>query len=72
MTVLDAVKNKHYKIKSIDGDEKIKRRLFDMGFAVGSEIKMVRIAPFGKTILVEVRRNRFAIRDEIAKNISVE
>lgn len=57
------------KVKNIEGDERLAKRLSALGFTEGTEIKVKNFAPFGDPILVSVRGYDIAIRRNDAKNI---
>jgi len=48
------------------------KRLADLGIVVGARIKVVRKAPFGGPIEVEVAGSRFLIGRRLAERIIVE
>lgn len=56
----------------IDGDEHFARRLMDLGMTPGTEIALVRRAPFGDPIELIVRGSHFSIRRSEAARIHVE
>ena len=56
----------------IDGDEHFARRLMDLGMTPGTEIALVRRAPFGDPIELVVRGSHFSIRRSEAHRIHVE
>lgn len=60
------------KVVSVDGDDKIKRRLIDMGIVPDTVLKVLRFAPLGDPIEIEVLGYRLGIRKSIAKSITVE
>ena len=64
--------NKSGKIKNINCDEGIKRRLLDMGLVKGTEIMPILISPSGDPRAFLVRGTIIAIRKEDAKNIKIE
>ena len=49
-------------VKSVAGEGKIKRRLFDMGITPGAEILMRKRAPLGDPIEVTVRGYELTLR----------
>ena len=52
-------------IRSLGQDKKIARRLAQMGILPGSRLKVIRLAPFGKTIEVSIDQGQyFALRDD--------
>lgn len=59
--------NKNYKIVDINGGDKIKRRLLDLGF-VGTNVKILRKSSLKGVFLVELRNFVLSIkRNEISK-----
>ena len=59
-------------VRRIDGDEHFARRLMDLGMTPGTEIALVRRAPFGDPIELVVRGSHFSIRRSEADRIHVE
>lgn len=49
-------------VKSVSGEGKIKRRLFDMGIAPGADVKMRKKAPLGDPIEVTLRGYELTLR----------
>ena len=49
-------------VKSVSGEGKIKRRLFDMGITPGAEIYMRKRAPLGDPIEVTLRGYELTLR----------
>ena len=60
------------RIKKIEADGALRRRLFDMGITPSAEIVMRKSAPLGDPIEIVVRGYELAIRKDIAKKIVVE
>ena len=60
------------RVLRIDGDEHFARRLMDLGMTPGTEISLVRRAPFGDPIELIVRGSHFSIRRSEAAHIHVE
>lgn len=58
-------------IESIQGDEKLTKRLFALGCIEGTQIQLKRIAPLGDPIVINFRGFDLAIRKNDAKNISL-
>lgn len=52
--------------------DKIKRRLLELGFTSGQNIKLARKSLFGETFLVEIRGYCLSIRKSVAEYIFVE
>lgn len=59
-------------IASIQGDEKLSRRLLALGCTEGTEIVVKRSAPLGDPLIVSIRGFELAIRKLDAKNIFVK
>lgn len=49
-------------VKSVSGEGKIKRRLFDMGITPGADVKMRKKAPLGDPIEVTLRGYELTLR----------
>lgn len=64
-------KHKEYKIKNINTDEIIKRRLYDMGIINGAKIKILYISPSNKIKAYLIRDTIISIRNKDAKMIEV-
>lgn len=67
----DAKINTDYVITHIGGTA-LKRRLLDMGFTQGTKIKVLRLAPLGGALLVNIRGVTVALRKNAMDCISVE
>lgn len=59
-------------VKSVGGEGKIKRRLFDMGITNGAEIFLRKRAPLGDPIEVTVRGYELTLRKTEASCVSME
>jgi len=59
-------------IAFIRGDNKVLRRLLDMGLTPGTRIKVSRIAPLKGPVEIAVRGSKLALGDEIACNVFVQ
>lgn len=62
---------KEYKIKNINTNEIIKRRLYDMGIINGSKIKLLYISPSNRIKAYLVRDSIISIRNKDASLIEV-
>lgn len=56
-------------INTINGNDKLSKRLSALGLIQGTEIKLKRIAPLGDPLIVNLRGFDLAIRKKDAKNI---
>lgn len=64
--------NENGKVKKIEAEGKIKRRLFDMGVTPGAEIKLKKLAPLGDPIEVTIRGYELTLRKDEANKILME
>ena len=60
------------KIKSVTGEGKIRRRLFDMGVTPGAELTMRKKAPLGDPIEITIRGYELTLRKTEAEFVEVE
>lgn len=60
------------KIKSVKGEGKIRRRLFDMGLTPGAELIMRKKAPLGDPIEITIRGYELTLRKSEASCVEVE
>jgi DtxR family transcriptional regulator, Mn-dependent transcriptional regulator len=60
------------KIAFIRGDNKVLRRLLDLGLIPGTKIRVNRVAPLKGPVEIMVRGSRLALGDEIACNVFLE
>ena len=58
-------------VKSVSGEGKIKRRLFDMGITPGADVKMRKKAPLGDPIEFRVLNCNIGIRKKDAEKIFI-
>ncbi len=56
----------------VGGSGKVKRRMMDMGMVPGSEVEVVRVAPFGDPIEFSVKGYSLSLRKSEAADIEVE
>lgn len=59
-------------VKSVGGEGKIKRRLFDMGITPGAEILLRKKAPLGDPLEVTVRGYELTLRKTEAACVTME
>jgi ferrous iron transport protein A len=60
------------KITAIGAIGPLRRRLMDMGVLVGEEVTVVKVAPLGDPIEVNIKSYRLSLRKKEAQGISVE
>lgn len=59
-------------IKSVGGDGKIRRRLFDMGVTPGAEVYLRKKAPLGDPLEVTIRGYELTLRKTEAEVVIME
>lgn len=59
-------------VKKINCDDKITRRLYDLGLLENTKIFPIFSSPFGDPVAYEFRGNIIAIRNDDASNILIE
>ena len=62
----------HGTVIDITADEKIKRRLQDIGFIKGAEVLCAFKSPFGEPTAYRIKGTTIALRDEQSKNILIK
>jgi ferrous iron transport protein A len=60
------------KIKKIEGNDALRRKLLDMGLTKGTTLEVVKIAPLGDPVDVKVRGYQLSLRKEEARAILIE
>ncbi|MEW6209981.1 MAG: FeoA domain-containing protein [Acidobacteriota bacterium] len=71
MSLVEALKNRLYRIERLDGPEEECRRLLDLGLTPGEEASVVQSVPFGDPLVVVVRGMRIALRRREAAWIKI-
>lgn len=59
-------------IKQVEGEGRIRRRLFDMGVTPGAEVYLRKVAPFGDPIEITLRGYELSLRKVEAKSVVVD
>lgn len=73
MTLQNCDLKKYCKITKVDIDnEKLKLRLYEVGFFVGARVMVLNKSCFKQTLLVKVLDSCFAIKSNMAESIEVE
>lgn len=60
------------KVKKLNGEGAVKRRLMDMGFTNGCSIYIRKVAPLGDPIEVTIRGYELSVRKDDAECIEIE
>ena len=58
-------------VKAVDTSSPIGRRLIELGFRPGTELRVVRRAPLGDPTTYELRGSRFCLRRSEAQRVTV-
>lgn len=72
MTLDVAVPERKAVIKAFRVENAITKRLMEMGFIPGEVVKVLRYAPMGDPMLIEIMGSRISIRKKEASLIEVE
>ena len=59
-------------IHDVEGEDRLSRRLIDLGFWPGTRIEVVRRAPFGDPTVYRLQGYRIALRKDEARRVLVE
>jgi len=57
---------------SVGGEPRIRRRLLEMGFVSGTSVRVVRLAPLGDPMQIELHGYHISLRRSEARSIVVE
>lgn len=60
------------KVRKIEAEGKVKRRLFDMGVTPGAEIELKKLAPLGDPIEITIRGYELTLRKDEANKVLME
>lgn len=72
-TTLDQLKpGDEGKVKALNAQGQLRTRLMDMGMITGTTVTMVRKAPLGDPLEVEIRGYSLSLRKEEAKLVDLE
>ncbi len=59
-------------VKKVDGEGKLRRRIFDLGVTPGAEIYVRKVAPLGDPVEITIRGYELSLRKDEAKLVNVE
>lgn len=59
-------------VKKVDGEGRLRRRIFDLGITPGAEIYVRKVAPLGDPVEITIRGYELSLRKDEAKLINVE
>ena len=69
MTLKEAKIGQTVKVKKLDGEGAVKRRIMDMGITKGTDVYIRKVAPLGDPIEVTVRGYELSLRKADAEMI---
>ena len=72
MSICDLIPGEKAYIRSVEGNEKLVRRLLALGALEGTEVVLKTVAPFGDPLIINFRGFNLAIRKKDAKNIFIK
>jgi Fe2+ transport system protein FeoA len=67
----DLASGKKGRIKEIECQGPLKKKLLDMGVIPGTEVEVLKVAPLGDPIDVKVKGYQLSLRKEEAKHITI-
>ena len=59
-------------VDTVSGSGQLRKRVLDLGLTRGTEVKMIRIAPLGDPVEIELRGYRLTVRKTEASVIELE
>ncbi len=59
-------------IKKVEGEGRLRRRLFDMGVTPGAEVTLRKVAPMGDPIQITIRNYELSLRKSEAALVIME
>lgn len=71
-TLKEFVPGESGKVISVMADKAVRRRLFDMGLTPGASVTLLKFAPLGDPIELNVRGYRLSIRKAEASQIKMD
>ena len=71
-TLREAQVGSTVRVKKLNGEGALKRRLMDMGFTNGCEVYVRKVAPLGDPVEVTIRGYELSVRKDDAENTEVE
>lgn len=60
------------RVRALEGEPRLRERLAEIGFTVGTTVQVLRRAPLGDPVHVAVRGGSFALRSAEARAVLVE
>ena len=59
-------------VKKVEGEGRLRRRIFDLGVTPGAEIYVRKVAPLGDPVEITIRGYELSLRKDEAKLVVVE
>ena len=59
-------------IKKVNGEGRVRHRLFDMGLTPGASVYLRKVAPLGDPLEITLRGYELSLRKDEARNVEVE
>ena len=72
MTLREVPCGQTVKVAKLTGEGPVKRRIMDMGITPGVEILVIKVAPLGDPVEVNVRGYELSLRKEEAQQIEMK
>ena len=72
MTLAELQPGESGRISAIGASGPLKRRLMDMGVLAGVEVRVIKVAPLGDPLEVEIKSYRLSLRRSEAREIRLE
>ena len=72
MTLAELKKGESRTVLSVRGEDMVTRRLMEMGVIPGVAVRMVKSAPFGDPLEINVRGYSLALRRNEAQSVELE
>ena len=72
MTLATLTQRHPARIRSVGGERSFRRRLLELGFLPGVDVRVLGVAPMGDPLDIEVRGCRFSMRRAEADAIAVD
>lgn len=68
----EIIKNQIGIVKKVEGEDKIRKRLFDMGITPGVEVFLRKRAPLGDPIEINIRGYELTLRKKEAEYVLID
>jgi ferrous iron transport protein A len=72
MVLSEIIEGHSARVVGVDGGKRLSGTLLQYGFYPGEQIRVIRIAPFGGPVLVEVNQREVALGRNVAGKVRVE